>query len=175
MVIIVLDAETLESVARNEMDFKKDVIIIHEYAHVQHYWLDQNEPRMYREMTAIIAESLNLIRVYGYERYNQEYLVHFPIKDFNPIEILSEQAQYFAIRTLVKQLFIDSFEGRITWEGNIPALEKLEQFTGLYISEEANGSDGFDIAARDTGLIYDERSLRLIDLRREAYERSLGF
>ena len=170
--IIILDEEILESIINNG-DFKEDVIIIHEYAHVQHYWQDQDESRMYKEMAAIIAESLNLIRVHGYERYNQEYLVNFPIKDFNPLELLGDGAQYFAIRILVKQFFVDSFEGNITWQDNSPILEKMEQFTGFYFAEEANGQEGFDNTAKAVGLVYSGRELRLSDIRRDAFENSV--
>lgn len=168
--IIVLDEENLELLLNHPDNMMKSIVLIHEYAHIQRYWLDQDEPRMYSELSSILVESLNSIRVHGFDSYKISYRINFDNSNFNPNELLGDQAGYYAIRTLVRQFMIDIFEGNIEYEENIDPLRKLEQFTGLYFSEEANGSEGFDIAAENAGLIYDGRALRLSDIRRRAFE-----
>ncbi len=171
--IIVLDEESFENLLDNPENIKRSIALIHEYAHVQENWLDYNEPLMYRELSSIIVESLNAIRVHGFEFYKKSYRINFDKLDFQPIELLGDQAGYYAIRTLAMQFMMDAFEGRITWEGNIPPLEKMEQFTGLYFTEEKNGSEGFDDAASDAGLLFNDRPLRLNGIRRRAFENEV--
>jgi len=170
--VIVLSNEHLEEMLNDENNYMRAFLMIHEYGHVQLWVLDKDEHMMNAELPSMVVESLNAIRIYGYERFKAEYPHPFKSDGFDRLEFLIGLASKAAARMSIKQLITGIFEGRITWDDDREPLQKLEQFAGMYFAEEANGEQGFDNAARDAGLMYRGRELRLLDIRREAYTNS---
>ena len=172
--IMVLDEPMLET---TNVDFLRqipDMTTIHEYAHIQLNAQDGDEPATYREFSSIIVESMNLIRLNGYEWYKEKYMNYSSIAGFNPETIFADESSYYALRLMAYQFMMDSFEENITSVDNERPLKMLEHFAGDYFSEQANGSEGFNLAAEDTGLIFNGRSLELEDIRQRAYSEFLS-
>lgn len=172
--IMVLDESMLET---TDMDFLKqiqDMTVIHEYAHIQLNAQDGDEPATYKEFSSIIVESMNLIRLYGYDWYNEKYMEYSSTAGFNPETIFSDESSYYALRLMAYQFMKDSFEGNISSDNNETPLSMLEHFARNYFKEEANRSEGFNLAAEDTGLIFNARLLELEDIRQRAYSEFLS-
>lgn len=167
--VIILPKSSLQTMLLENVVNLKDVLLMHEYAHVQNHLLDPDEPESFREFSAMLAESLNFIRINGYENYNEHYLSLWNWNLFNPDQLFIAKTTHIALRVITNQLVNDFYEGRVTWDDNKEPLNKLEEFVGVYLREEANEISGFNIAASDSGLEYYGRNLRMNDIRNEAY------
>lgn len=172
--IMVLDESMLETSEIELLRHIQDMTVIHEYAHIQLNELDGDEPATYKEFSSIIVESMNLIRLYGYDWYKERYMEYSSTAGFNPETIFSDESSYYALRLMAYQLMKDSFERNITSDNNERPLSMLEHFARDYFSEEANRSEGFNLAAENTGLIFNDRPLELEDIRQRAYDYFLN-
>lgn len=167
--VIVMPRWALQTMLLENVINLKDVTMIHEYSHLQNHFLDPDEPDSFREFSAILVESLNYIRLNGYEHYRESYLSLWNWNLFNPDQLFIAKTTHISLRIIAHQLVNDFHEGIVTWDDDKEPLNKLEEFAGIYLREEANGSSGFNIAASDSGLEYNGRNLRLNDIRNEAY------
>jgi hypothetical protein len=143
--VISCDVRRWHKLYKGYRSYLADLVAIHEFTHVNNYFLDDGETKTHRELVAIVFESLSLIRQYGEETYRKNYLKKVTSPLAKPEHVLGEAFQgqnplrYVAHAFLKKVSYADA-----------------ERFAREYLVNRATGAKGFDEAAKRLGITINE-------------------
>lgn len=124
---------------------------IHEFGHIMNYMYSPKETKFHREMTGILLECLNFIRLYGIEFYTKAYPYYYTSKITDLSLILkSEYTNMNVLRNLAFVFFTNVHNG--TYKGSADAVQLLETLTIAYLKNPTDDSQGLDEVFKQAGL-----------------------
>jgi hypothetical protein len=128
---------------------------IHEFAHIVNYMYSPGETKYHREMTGVLIESLNLIRLYGADYYLNNYRRLFAGAISNPEQIGSDaytsmpvirHIAYRLISNLYREIYRGPRDSRLT----------AEDFVMTYLKNTKDDVAGFDDSLKVTNILNSE-------------------
>ena len=129
-----------------------DVSSIHEFGHVINYMYSPRETKLHREMSGVLLECLNFIRINGMETFTKAYPYYYTSKmtDLSPI-LNPEYTNMNVVRNLAFLLFTNVYSG--VYKGQFEAQELTEKMVIAYIKNPIDDSKGLDQAFAQFGLL----------------------
>ncbi|HAZ11213.1 MAG: hypothetical protein A2X86_08425 [Bdellovibrionales bacterium GWA2_49_15] len=124
---------------------------IHEFTHVNNYWLDEGEEKLHREQVAVVFEILHLAKLKGMDWVLANYLTNVAGVVANPQDLMSSEYKGMPpLRTLVHGLLKRVWDGSYKVSGD--KMEAVEAWAAAYLEDGNKGDAGLNRAFVSTKL-----------------------
>ncbi|MBI2519291.1 MAG: hypothetical protein HYV97_02690 [Bdellovibrio sp.] len=118
---------------------------IHEFTHVNNYWLDEGEEKLHREQTAVAFEILHLAKLNSIDWVLANYLTNMAGVVANPQDLLATEYKGMPpLRTLVYGLLKRVWDGTYHVSGD--KMEAIETWAATYLEDGNKGDRGLNRA-----------------------------
>ena len=120
--VVTMDLRRWHKIYLGYSNFLGAITSIHEFTHVNNYWLDEGEDKLHREQTAVVFEILHLVKLKGMDWVLSTYLGSVAGTVANPQDLLATEYKGMSpLRTLVHGLI------KRVWDGSyIVSGDKME-------------------------------------------------